>query len=642
MKKLSFTNSRAKTIESDIVINNYLSTYGHVQAKSLGKPNDFIHSSVIFLYLALLVCQIEYESIDTQNLKKIYQVLGKNFRLDLFDFEDTFLKNLNEKEFSYKVEELGYVIDIAHQLYLAQKDSRDIKFIKSSGYRKMRGAFFTPYPIAKLIVDKSIGQLNLNKISQPSFLDMGCGTGVFCSAISHALIQDGHSSSLILEKLLTGIDIEPLSAIISKIIIQAELHVPLPKILNLDFIRTKDILFDDLDFGLFSTNSITEKFDAVVMNPPYDRLKADRGSASEKALVQRKIKYIKSNPIFKNSATGSIDLYRLFVERGLSLLNPKGVMGAIVPTTFLADKSASGIRKFLIENNALSELIIYPEKAKIFENVTQACSIFIANLNNKKSEIAVSKMKTSSELDSKITVPITTVKSISPSLCPIPLVDKREISLLQKLSAFPKIGEINGILNRRGELDLTLDKQFLTGKDKVLLKGISIDQYDIKEIFEVDFDSFTKSKANSSRIKDVYLARIAGQQISNIDSPIRLKFSLVPPKFIFGNSLNYLVVHEENFSNAFNNLTLLAFLNSRVLNWRFKLTSSNNHVNNYEIDDLPIPINATKRKIQSINKLVANLLEAQLEKDAKNDIIKKVDILILECYNITQKEFPIN
>ena len=191
----------------------------------------------------------------------------------------------------------------------------------------------------------------------------------------------------------------------------------------------------------------------------------------------------------------------------------------------MADKSASGIRKFLIENNALSELIIYPEKAKIFENVTQACSIFIANFNNKKSEIAVSRMKTSSELDSKIRVPISIIKSISPSLFPIPLVDKREISLLQKLSAFPKICEINGISNRRGELDLTLDKQFLNGKDKLLLKGISIDQYNIKEIFEVDFDSFTKSKANSSRIKDVYQARIAGQQISNIDSPIRLKFS---------------------------------------------------------------------------------------------------------------------
>lgn len=29
-------------------------------------------------------------------------------------------------------------------------------------------------------------------------------------------------------------------------------------------------------------------------------------------------------------------------------------------------------------------------------------------------------------------------------------------------------------------------------------------------------------------------------------------------------------------------------LNSDLLNWRFKITSSNNHINNYELDELPI------------------------------------------------------
>ena len=29
-------------------------------------------------------------------------------------------------------------------------------------------------------------------------------------------------------------------------------------------------------------------------------------------------------------------------------------------------------------------------------------------------------------------------------------------------------------------------------------------------------------------------------------------------------------------------------LNSALLNWRFKITSTNNHINNYELDELPI------------------------------------------------------
>lgn len=31
-----------------------------------------------------------------------------------------------------------------------------------------------------------------------------------------------------------------------------------------------------------------------------------------------------------------------------------------------------------------------------------------------------------------------------------------------------------------------------------------------------------------------------------------------------------------------------AILNSSLLNWRFKITSTNNHINNYELDELPI------------------------------------------------------
>ena len=29
-------------------------------------------------------------------------------------------------------------------------------------------------------------------------------------------------------------------------------------------------------------------------------------------------------------------------------------------------------------------------------------------------------------------------------------------------------------------------------------------------------------------------------------------------------------------------------MNSALLNWRFKVTSTNNHINNYELDELPL------------------------------------------------------
>jgi Alw26I/Eco31I/Esp3I family type II restriction m6 adenine DNA methyltransferase len=317
-------------------------------------------------------------------------------------------------------------------------------------------------------------------------------------------------------------------------------------------------------------------------------------------------------------------------------------MGAIVPMTFLADKSAAGIRKSLLHKDSLNELIIYPEKSKIFENVTQACSIFVVNFAKVHSEIIVSKMKSISELDSQIVIPTSIIKLTSPLLCPIPLVDRKEISLLEKLSSFPKLGEIEGISNKRGELDLTIDKQFLNGQDKCLLKGISIDQYRTKEIFNVNFKSFVKAKEHSSRTNDIYLMRIAGQQISNLGSNNRLKFSLVLPEFILGNSLNYLTVDKTCFNNSFNIYTLLGLMNSKILNWRFKLTSSNNHVNNYEIDDLPIPIDAPKKKVEQLNKLVESLISSNSKNQIDEALLEKINLAVLTCYNISTDDWFIN
>jgi hypothetical protein len=51
---------------------------------------------------------------------------------------------------------------------------------------------------------------------------------------------------------------------------------------------------------------------------------------------------------------------------------------------------------------------------------------------------------------------------------------------------------------------------------------------------------------------------------------------------ILGNSCNYLSGDESTLSK------LNIILNSSLLNWRFKITSTNNHINNYELDELPI------------------------------------------------------
>lgn len=641
MKNKVKNNSRENLISSDLVIKNYLLVFNLVSKfKTKNISAEKIHRSIIFLYLSKLIASRD-NNFSSYHLRKYYLSLKSLFKTDVIKFNDQFFssKIINTQ---YPFNQMGYVIDINHQFYLSsvisEKNSA-IKFSGTSGYRKMRGAFYTPYKIASLIVSKTLDELSRNNIKQPRILDMGCGTGVFLSAAAHQLRERNYSNNSILHKLLHGSDIEALSCTIAKIILQAELGIPINNFLNLNSIRAEDVIFN-LNYSPFKAKASSSLFDAVVMNPPYDRLKVDGGSKSEKELVANKISFIKKLDIFKNSSSGSIDLYRLFIDKGISLIKPSGIIGAIVPMTFMADKSAAAIRKSLLNANAITEIIIFPEKAKIFENVNQACSIFIVNLKGGIKAITITEMLDSKNILKKITVPLSIVTSTSPSYSPIPLIKKTEIHLLDKLNSFPRISEIDGITNRRGELDLTLDKKYLDGFDNKLLKGVSIDLFLTNKIFNVDYKAFIKAKAGSSRTADIHSERIAGQQISNIGTSQRLKFALIPKDHILGNSLNYLKVDEKLFlKNSFCIYSLLGFLNSNILNWRFKLTSSNNHVNNYELDDLPIPINAPKNKIEALNKVVYKICKAGEVNNQK--LINNMNAIVYDCYKITNKKFSL-
>ncbi len=640
MKNKIKNNSRENLISSDLVIKNYLLAFKLVsEFKTKTTSIEKIHRSIIFLYLANLIIARDC-NFSSSLIKKYYISLKSIFKADIIKFNDQFFSSKifnNQHPFS----QMGYVIDISHQFYLSNiisDKNSSTKFSDSSGYRKMRGAFYTPYKIASLIVSKTLNELSHNKIKHPKILDMGCGTGVFLSAAAHQLRERNYSEDSILYEMLHGSDVEDLSNIIAKVILQTEMGLLIDNFSNLKSIKTEDIIFGNLNHNLFQAKNNSSLFNAVIMNPPYDRLKADGGTKSEKKLVEKKINFIKNLNIFKNSSSGSIDLYRLFIDKGISLLKPSGIIGAIVPMTFMADKSAAAIRKKLINTNAISEIIIFPEKAKIFEKVTQACSIFIANLKGGNETITITEMLNSSNVLRKIKVPLSVIASTSPNYSPIPLIKKTEIHLLDKLNKFPRIGEIHGITNRRGELDLTLDKKYLNGFDSRLLKGISIKFFSTNKIFKVDYKKFIKAKAGTSRVDDIYSERIAGQQISNIATHQRLKFALVPKDYILGNSLNYLKVDKKLFlKNSFSIYSLLGFLNSNILNWRFKLTSSNNHVNNYELDDLPIPINAPKNKIEALNKVVYKICKGNHIQNKK--LIDNMNAIVQDCYKITKNNF---
>jgi Alw26I/Eco31I/Esp3I family type II restriction m6 adenine DNA methyltransferase len=165
------------------------------------------------------------------------------------------------------------------------------------------------------------------------------------------------------------------------------------------------------------------------------------------------------------------------------------------------------------------------------------------------------------------------------------LHEEKEWKILKKISTNKRLKELSGIRNRRGELDLTLDKNYITTEKTPfrLVRGNMISETGIKNINgEYVTENFIDVKSSDFIENDFKKERLVCQQISNADLKKRLVFVFCDKMDILGNSCNYISGDEKTLSK------LNFILSSSLLNWWVKITSTNNHINNYELDELPI------------------------------------------------------
>lgn len=480
----------------------------------------------------------------------------------------------------------GYLID-----YILQSDlSQQLEDGEKHSQRKKRGAFFTPYPIAYLIVENTID----HQKSSMSILDPACGTGVFLSAAAEFLKKLG-KSNLEISHLLHGWDINQDSLKIAQCLLAVELglnETAQKRLLSSNQFIAKDTIIEPIenDNLFFQRSHDKYDFDYIVTNPPYDRLKADSGSTAYKKTVSDYVSIIRKSNKYPLSSDGSVDLYRLFVERVLQIRVPqRSKIGLIIPASFCSDKNAQKLRSSILAKNIIDKALFIPERIKAFEGVTQSFVILILK-SDEKNNIFSTGLVSKKDAEYSVSNPILncteSVLDAFPDEKNIIHLCKTSYSLIRELNKFPKIKDLSYIRNKRGELDLSLKRQYLGYGQNKLIRGAHVQEYSIsKNLNLVDYEGFVSSIKGTSKFDDINAARICCQQISNMDSAKRLKFAYVDKNLILGNSLNY-IASSQSKDYLYG---LMTVLNSLLLDWRFRISSSNNHVNNYEIDQLPLP-----------------------------------------------------
>ena len=465
-----------------------------------------------------------------------------------------------------------------------------IKRKKSKKNLLKNGAVYTQDEIAYSIVKRTLSKFDNDKLNGLKILDFAMGTGRFYRQILRVLTERGNMTiDYAIINNIYGVDIDSMAVNISRLFVISQLNEKSET--NVKRVKNNIICKNALiREQLFDNNAITSKdcdglffkgFDAIVSNPPYlvlkpNKNKMDKGTVDE---INQMAKYFRNSSFYEYSIEGMLNLYQLSIEAMIHMLKDNGELGIICPSTLFADISAARLRKYILSRHKVSFIKYFSEDDPLFDNVTQATCIFHLSKNGNTTNIEIEQH------NKTFNISINNVKKLFSENWEIPSIDKVEWDILSKLEPLKKVKDYDYIRNKRGELDLTLYREYITlvPTKLRLVRGNMLTENGIvdKNHEYVDL-SFLKKKSGDYMKYDYGHKRLVCQQISNQTQRVRLKFIVSNENDILGNSCNYITVPVADIE------MLSALLNSALLNWRFKITSTNNHINNYELDELPL------------------------------------------------------
>ena len=390
--------------------------------------------------------------------------------------------------------------------------------------------------------------------------------------------------------------------------------------------------------------NVKEGFDIVIGNPPYGLFNKKQNKIESITVAPQVLEFYKNSIEYIPAKGGMLNIFRLFIIKSVRLLCKSGVFCEIFPLAYTCDISAAKTRKFVFQECKIIYLEAFPErdnpKKRVFENAKMSvciltmskgyCSDYTFNLRINRERYVENDKESSS-------ISLSQIRMIDSMYQSIPLTEKKDTELLIKvyknsmpLMTFGKC--------YTGEIDMTICKDAFT-KDssfKKMIRGANIDRFELKTVMSQGEALFINpmSLQKIKKIDDSLYngERVVMQGITGVNEFKRLKMTLSDHSYC-ANSVNYCLFTEGKMNAKY----ALALLNSKLLNYIFKLQSTNSNVNGYEVDNLPIVISTEPQKYIDI---VCSILFAKRQNSNADTSIEEqtIDKMVYKLYSLSYDE----
>ena len=278
------------------------------------------------------------------------------------------------------------------------ESKKDIK-VKSRKKRKEQGIYYTPKFIVDYIVKNTLGEKlkeakSVNDLKQIKVLDPACGSGSFLTRALEAINDkykdfgnpgNQYTKTEILMSNIYGVDLDPQAVEFAKLnllidALDKKAKLPdltgnirvgnslisgnedeLKKYFGSNYRDKKPFNWEEEFSGVFAlfNKGGAGGFDVIIGNPPWG------------ANIDKDAEYLGEK--YPNSTQKHKDIYKIFIDKAISLLKEDGMLGFIIPNTFLYQPRYEDIKEII--NRYENYVINLGEK--IFKNVQLPSCVLI-------------------------------------------------------------------------------------------------------------------------------------------------------------------------------------------------------------------------------------------------------------------------